>query len=70
MATLRGTTVFLLEPVGRVRYVSHPGAGFCQVIATNPMEITKIRMQVQATLPPEQRTGLLAGTSLLRFSSV
>ena len=35
-------------------------AGFCQVIATNPMEITKIRMQVQATLPKEQRTGLWA----------
>lgn len=32
------------------------GAGFCQVIATNPMEITKIRMQMQATLPPEQRS--------------
>jgi solute carrier family 25 aspartate/glutamate transporter 12/13 len=31
------------------------GAGFCQVIATNPMEITKIRMQMQATLPVEQR---------------
>ena len=37
------------------------GAGFCQVIATNPMEITKIRMQVQATLPKEQRTGLWSG---------
>lgn len=31
------------------------GAGFCQVIATNPMEITKIRMQMQALLPVEQR---------------
>lgn len=31
------------------------GAGFCQVIATNPMEIVKIRMQVQGTLPPENR---------------
>lgn len=38
------------------------GAGFCQVIATNPMEITKIRMQVQATLPKEQRTGLWQGS--------
>merc|ERR1711934_802404 len=28
------------------------GAGFMQVIATNPMEITKIRLQVQGTLPP------------------
>jgi len=31
------------------------GAGLCQVIATNPMEIVKIRMQVQGTLPPEKR---------------
>lgn len=31
------------------------------MIATNPMEITKIRMQVQATLPKEQRTGLWSG---------
>lgn len=31
------------------------GAGFCQVIATNPMEITKIRMQMQATLPVAER---------------
>merc|ERR1712146_301951 len=31
------------------------GAGLCQVIATNPMEITKIRTQMQATLPVEQR---------------
>ncbi len=31
------------------------GAGFVQVIATNPMEITKIRMQMQATLPIAER---------------
>lgn len=30
-------------------------AGFCQVIATNPMEITKIRMQMQALLPEAER---------------
>lgn len=35
--------------------MSGAGAGFCQVIATNPMEITKIRMQMQATLPPADR---------------
>lgn len=29
------------------------GAGFTQVIATNPMEIVKIRLQVQGTLPPD-----------------
>ena len=43
------------------------GAGFCQCIATNPMEITKIRMQVQATLPVEQRTGLWAGRRYIAF---
>jgi solute carrier family 25 aspartate/glutamate transporter 12/13 len=31
------------------------GAGICQVVATNPMEITKIRMQMQATLPLAER---------------
>jgi solute carrier family 25 aspartate/glutamate transporter 12/13 len=31
------------------------GAGLCQVIATNPMEILKIRMQVQALLPEAER---------------
>jgi len=31
------------------------GAGFFQIIATNPMEITKIRMQMQALLPVAER---------------
>jgi len=35
------------------------GAGTCQVIATNPMEITKIRMQMQALLPIAERQTLL-----------
>lgn len=30
-------------------------AGICQLVATNPMEITKIRKQLQSTLPVEQR---------------
>lgn len=34
------------------------GAGFCQVIATNPMELTKIRMQMNAMLPPAERLTL------------
>lgn len=38
--------------------LSGAGAGFFQVIATNPMEITKIRMQMQATLPVDQRQTL------------
>lgn len=35
--------------------LSGAGAGFCQVIATNPMEITKIRLQMNKLLPVEQR---------------
>lgn len=35
--------------------ISGGSAGVCHVIATNPMEITKIRMQMQATLPPAER---------------
>ena len=31
------------------------GAGFVQCIATNPMETTKIRLQMQATLPTAER---------------
>lgn len=31
------------------------GAGVCQVIATNPMEMVKIRMQMQAMLPELER---------------
>jgi solute carrier family 25 aspartate/glutamate transporter 12/13 len=30
-------------------------AGFCQVIATNPMEIVKIRVQMQATMPAAEK---------------
>jgi len=30
-------------------------AGFCQVVATNPMEIVKLRMQLQHTLPEAER---------------
>lgn len=39
--------------------VAGASAGAFQVIATNPMEISKIKMQIQAQLPPEQRTPLL-----------
>jgi len=30
-------------------------AGFCQVVATNPMEITKLRLQLQHTVPEAER---------------
>eukprot|EP01036_Dinobryon_divergens_P027510 gene27510-36299_t len=39
--------------------VAGAGAGTCQVIATNPMEITKIRMQMQALLPAAERQNLI-----------
>ena len=38
--------------------ISGAGAGFVQVIATNPMEITKIRLQMQATLPAAKRLSM------------
>ncbi len=34
-------------------------AGFCQVIVTNPMEITVIRMHVQSALPENQRSTMI-----------
>ena len=34
-------------------------AGFCQVVATNPMEITKIRMQTMYTKPKAERMSTL-----------
>jgi len=34
-------------------------AGACQVIATNPMEITKLRMQLQNLLPVAERKSLM-----------
>ena len=59
-----GIMVFLLVLVVIISLHSCVGAGFCQCVATNPMEITKIRMQVQATLPKEERVGLWQGTAL------
>lgn len=38
--------------------ISGAGAGSIQVIATNPMEITKIRMQLNGGLPVDQRKSL------------
>jgi len=71
-ATLLGTTVSWPVLVRELLLVLCVGAGFCQCIATNPMEITKIRMQVQATLPKEERVGLIQGMSffILSYSSV
>jgi len=45
--------------------VAGASAGICQVIATNPMEITKIRLQMQATLPLAERQTMLQVVSSL-----
>eukprot|EP00640_Fibrocapsa_japonica_P003588 CAMPEP_0113935608 /NCGR_PEP_ID=MMETSP1339-20121228/2731_1 /TAXON_ID=94617 /ORGANISM="Fibrocapsa japonica" /LENGTH=292 /DNA_ID=CAMNT_0000937821 /DNA_START=157 /DNA_END=1035 /DNA_ORIENTATION=- /assembly_acc=CAM_ASM_000762 len=49
----------LSEKDGSIKFhnevLSGAGAGTCQVVATTPMELVKIRMQMQATLPVEQR---------------
>lgn len=37
------------------------GAGCVQVVASNPMEITKIRLQVQNTLPLTERKNIAGG---------
>jgi len=34
-------------------------AGFCQVVATNPMEIVKLRMQIMATKPAAERVSAI-----------
>ena len=49
--------------------ISGAGAGFCQVIATNPMEIVKIRMQMQATLPVAEQQGTLQVLLLYSITS-
>ena len=41
-------------PLGR-QALAGAGAGFCQVVATTPMEMVKIRLQLQATLAPARR---------------
>lgn len=45
-------------------------AGFCQVFATNPMEITKIKMQIQAKIPPSQRKPLMKIYKQLGFKGL
>lgn len=40
------------------------GAGCVQVVASNPMEITKIRLQIQNTLPLTERKNIAGGTSV------
>ena len=44
--------------------IAGAGAGCVQVIASNPMEITKIRLQIQNTLPLTERKNIAGGTSV------
>ena len=44
--------------------IAGAGAGCVQVIASNPMEITKIRLQIQNTLPLTERKSIAGGTSV------
>jgi len=46
-----------VSPLNQV--LAGASAGFCQVVATNPMEIVKLRVQLQATLSADQRIGTL-----------
>jgi len=59
----------LLENEGSISFqnevFSGAVAGFCQVIATNPMEIVKLRMQLQSTLPKTERIGIVKVVSHL-----
>ena len=59
----------LADADGRVSTVrgmlAGAGAGCMQVIASNPMEITKIRLQVQNTLPLAERKNVAGGASRL-----
>lgn len=54
---------YLQKPDGSIEFhhevMAGAFAGFTQVTATNPMEITKIRMQMQTTLPVAERQGMV-----------
>lgn len=45
-------------------------AGFCQVIATNPMELVKIRVQLEAALPKAEQQSTIKIIKELGFSGV
>ena len=55
----------LADENGNVSFLSSilagAGAGGVQVIASNPMEITKIRLQIQADWPKSERVSMLDG---------
>ena len=67
---LAGNDLFrdlLADKDGNVSFMSTilagAGAGTVQVIASNPMEITKIRLQIQSTLPKEEQKNIVGGTA-------
>jgi len=45
-------------------------AGLCQVVATNPMEIVKLRCQLQSTLPAAERVSTMQVVSKLGLSGL
>lgn len=55
----------LADEDGNVSFMSSvlagAGAGAVQVVASNPMEITKIRLQIQSSLPPAERKSIGGG---------
>lgn len=55
----------LADENGNVSFISSimagAGAGCVQVIASNPMEITKIRLQIQSSLPPKEQKNIVGG---------
>ena len=55
----------LADENGNVSFLSSilagAGAGAVTVVASNPMEITKIRLQIQADLPKAERESMLDG---------
>lgn len=50
--------------------ISGACAGLCQVVATNPMEIVKIKMQLSAKSAPHTKQGLLFTIKQLGFSGL
>jgi len=65
---------YFQQPDGSITLVheiiSGATAGFTQVVATNPMEIVKLRMQLQSQLPLEQQKGAIGVVKDLGFSGL
>ena len=64
----------LADENGNVSFISSimagAGAGCVQVIASNPMEITKIRLQIQSSLPPKEQKNIVGVVRELGFKGL